>query len=332
MYRLAVSLGGSRDALNPNALRGRLRAADEGGVDSVWVGESWGPDAITQLALAAAWTERVQIGSSIVNVYSRTPGALAQHFATLDVVSGGRMIIGLGTSGANVIEHFHGLPFDRPLRRLREYVEIINLLIAGEPLHYTGEIFNLQRGFTLRFEPVRRHIPIAIAALTPASVRQTARIADGWLPIWTPLDRLAAEIASFRQTAVQVGRDPAAVTVRAPGAIVVTPNVERARQAARGTLAFYIARMGVFYFRHLERLGYEAEAAAVKAAWDQGGASAGAAAVPDALIDAMTLITDSVEAARERLAAQHKAGVDLHQVSVERETPEEQARVYAALV
>ena len=228
MYRLAVSAGGSRDDLDPRRLQDRMRAADDGGVDSLWVGESWGPDAITQLALAAAFTTRVRLGSSIINVYSRTPAALAQHFGTLDIVSGGRMIIGLGTSGRNVIEHFHGVPFGHGVRRLREYIEIINLLLAGAPLHYHGEIFQMNRGFRLQFTPARPHIPIFIASLIPASVRLTARHADGWLPIYIPVERLAGEIEELRRVAAAAGRDPAALTVRSPGGIILTKDVARA--------------------------------------------------------------------------------------------------------
>ncbi len=331
MYKLSINLGGGRDSLDPSRLQERLRAAEDGGVHSVWTGEAWGPDAITQLALAAAFTSRVQIGSAIVNVYSRTPAAIAQHFATLDIVSGGRMILGLGTSGANVVEHFHGVPFGRGVRRLREYIDVINMLLSGQPLNYEGEIFRMSRGFTLRFQPLRPHIPIFIASLNPASVRLTARHADGWLPIWLPIDRMAGEIRAFRDTAAQAGRDPASLTVRAPASIVITENVERARQATRTNLAFYVSRMGVFYYQHVSRLGYADEAAAIKRAWDEGGSAAGTAAVPEQLSNAMTLVTNSVEEARERLAQQQAAGVDIHQVSVERDTPQEQAKVYDAL-
>jgi F420-dependent oxidoreductase-like protein len=331
MYQISMNLAGSRDHLDPRRLQDRLRAAEDGGVHSVWAGESWGPDAITQLAVAAALTNRVKIGSAIVNVYSRTPAAIAQHFGTLDIVSGGRMILGLGTSGAQVVEHFHGVPFGRGLRRLREYIDIINMLLSGQPLNYEGEIFHMSRGFTLRFQPERPHIPIFIASLNPASVRLTARYADGWLPIWLPIHRMADEIHAFRDTAAKAGRDPASLTVRAPAAIVITNNVERARQATRANLAFYVSRMGVFYYQHVSRLGYADEAAAIKRAWDEGGSAAGAAAVPEHLSDAMTLVTDSIEQARERLAQQQAAGVDIHPVSVERDSPQEQAKVYEAL-
>src|SRR5208337_1573644 len=131
------------------------KVAEAAGIHSIWVAEAWGRDAFTLLTLLAEHTGKIQLGTSIVNIYSRTPAALAQHFATLDELSGGRMIIGLGTSGPQVIEHFHGVPFNPPLTRMREVVDIINLLMAGQPLNYPGKVFKLARGFTLRFEPVR---------------------------------------------------------------------------------------------------------------------------------------------------------------------------------
>ena len=117
----------------------RVRLAEEAGVDTAWVAEAWGRDCFSILALMARETRRMHLGTGIVNTYSRTPAALAQHFATLDEISGGRMIIGLGTSGYRVIEHWHGVPFQPSLTRLREYVEIIRMILAGEPLKYVQE-------------------------------------------------------------------------------------------------------------------------------------------------------------------------------------------------
>ena len=331
MHKLSVGVNW-QGPLERERTYDEVRAADESGVHSVWVAEAWGRDAFTTLALLADRTRQIQLGTGIVNIFSRSPGALAQHFATLDELSGGRMIIGLGTSGANVIEHFHGVPFERGLRRLREYVEVINMLIAGEPLNYQGEIFKLGRGFTLRFETVRKHIPIYLATLNPASVGQTARIADGWLPIWTPLEKLAPIIREFRDTAAKAGRDPQALTVRSPGGITITKNVERAKAGVAGGLAFYVSRMGVFYYEHVSRLGYADEAAAIKRAFDEGGSQAGAAAVPEQLQQQVGFVTDSIDAARERIAEQEAAGIDLHDVRVDAATPQERAKVYEQLV
>src|SRR5215470_8817818 len=158
----------------------RAKIADAAGIHSIWVAEAWGRDAFTLLTMLAEHTRKIQLATSIVNIYSRTPAALAQHFGTLDELSDGRMIIGLGTSGPQVIEHFHGVKFNPPLTRMKEYVEIINALMRNEPLKYSGKLFNLQRGFTLRFTPVRDHIPIYLATLNAKSVKLTAELADGW--------------------------------------------------------------------------------------------------------------------------------------------------------
>src|SRR6202451_4212347 len=179
----------------------KAKIADAAGIHSIWVAEAWGRDAFTLLTLLAEHTHKVQLATSIVNIYSRTPAALAQHFATLDEFSGGRMIIGLGTSGPQVIEHFHGVPFNPPLTRMRAYVDIINLLMAGQPLNYDGKLYKLKRGFTLRFEPPRKHVPIYIASLNQRSVEFTAQKADGWLPVMIPLGRLKQAIADFRRMA-----------------------------------------------------------------------------------------------------------------------------------
>ncbi len=165
-------------------------------------------DAFTPLTLLAEHTRKVLLGTNIVNIYSRTPGALAQHFATLDGLSNGRMIIGLGTSGPNVIEHFHGIKFNPAVRRMEETVDIINLLVAGTPLQYEGKLFKLQRGFTLRFDTQRKHIPIFIGAIKRKSLELAARKADGWLPAMIPTSKLKDAITDFRAMVKAAGRDP----------------------------------------------------------------------------------------------------------------------------
>jgi F420-dependent oxidoreductase-like protein len=309
----------------------RVRLAEAAGVDTVWVAEAWGRDCFTILTLLARETKRLTLGTGIVNCYSRTPAALAQHFATLDEFSGGRMVIGLGTSGHRVIEHFHGVPFQPSLTRLREYVEIIRMILAGEPLKYQGKLFRLERGFRLRFSPVRNQIPIFIASLTPKSVRQTAQIADGWMPVMIPLAQLKQEVAAFRQLVRDAGRDPQGVIVRSPGAVTVTRNIAKAREESKAHLAFYITNMGDFYREQLSRLGYEAEVAAIRQAWDEGGHVAGTAAVPDALVESLFL-AGPVEACVERLEAQAAAGIDMHTVRVEADDPKETLRILERLV
>src|SRR5215510_3593270 len=224
--------------LDYKALLEKVRIADAVGVHSAWVPEAWGRDAFTTLAVLADHTKNIRLGTAIVNTYSRTPAALAQHFATLDELSGGRMIIGLGTSGPQVIEHFHGIKFNPPLTRLKEYIEIINTLMRNEPLKYDGKLFNLQRGFTLRFTPVRSHVPIYLATLNAKSAKLTAELADGWLPVMIPLSKLKSEIGALRQMSTAAGRPADAVSVRAPGTATVTKNIGQARAEFAGTLAF----------------------------------------------------------------------------------------------
>jgi alkanesulfonate monooxygenase SsuD/methylene tetrahydromethanopterin reductase-like flavin-dependent oxidoreductase (luciferase family) len=307
--------------------------AEDAGIDTIFVAEAWGRDAFTTLALLADRTKKANLGTAIVNYYSRTPAALAQHFATLDELSGGRMVIGLGASSANVIEHFHGVPFNPTLTRMRETVEIINQLLRAEPLHYHGKLFNLDRGFTLRFDPVRPHIPIYIASFRPRALKVVAEVADGWAPRMIPIDRLPDQSSAFRAQVVGAGRDADAVTVIAPGRVAVVKDVEKQRQSARETLAFYVARMGDFYYEQLSDMGYDEDCNAIRAAWKNGGSQAGYAAVSDRLLDSLWCITDSVDEARERLQQQEDAGVDMHSVLVrDTESDAELGRVYEALV
>jgi F420-dependent oxidoreductase-like protein len=309
----------------------RVRLAEEAGVDTVWVAEAWGRDCFTILTLLARETTRIKLGTGIVNCYSRTPAALAQHFATLDEFSGGRMIIGLGTSGHRVIEHFHGVPFQPSLTRLREYVEIMRMILAGEPLKYQGKVFRLERGFRLRFPPVRSSIPIFIASLTPKSVAQTAAIADGWMPVMIPLQHLAPEVAAFRQLVRDAGREPQSIIVRSPGAVTVTQDIDKAREESKAHLAFYITNMGDFYREQLIRLGYEEAVSTVRKAWDEGGRAAGTTAVPEALVDSL-FFAGPVEACIERLEAQAAAGIDMHTVRVEANDSREMVQILRRLV
>lgn len=302
--------------LDFKALVERARLADEAGIHSIWVAEAWGRDAFTLLTLLAEHTSKAQLATSIVNTYSRTPAALAQHFATLDELSNGRMIAGLGTSGPNVIEHFHGVKFNPPLTRMREYVEIFNMLMAGVPLNYNGQIFKLGRGFTLRFEPVRKHIPIFIASLNRKSVEYTARAADGWMPVMIPLSGLKGSIAKFREMVSAAGHDPMSVAVKAPGWVHITNDVARVKTAHAGTLAFYAARMGTFYAEQLTRFGFGDEVNRVKEAWTAGGAKAGTEAVAPRLLNEIGYVGD-VSGAVERLKAQEEAGADLHPIEID---------------
>ena len=310
------------------------RIADEVGVDSMWVAEAWGRDAFSLLTLVADRTKHIKLGTSIVNIYSRSPAALAQHFATLDELSEGRVIIGLGTSGKRVIEHFHGVPFEPSLTRLRETVELLRLFFAHEPVKYDGRLFKLERGFTLRFDPVRKYVPIFLATLRPKAVRLTAEKADGWMPTMIPLRNLKEAANEVLGMVRDAGRDPAEFTIRAPGGITVANDPDAQRRARNGQaagLAFYCARMGDYYYEQLSRHGFQAEADAVRAAWKEGGAAAGTGAVPDAMLDQLGFV-GTTEACVERLEQLEAAGANQFGVSVMERDPDKIGRTLETLI
>ncbi len=192
------------------------------------------------------------------------------------------------------------------------------------------KVFNLQRGFRLRFTPVRSELPIYIASLTPKSVAQTAAIADGWMPVLIPLPNLAQEVGKFRDMVKASGRDPHSVTVRTPGVTTVTDDVEKIRQENKAHVAFYVTNMGDFYREQLIRLGYEEAVHTIRSAWDEGGHAAGIASVPADLVDDLHF-AGPVEACCERMAAYEEAGIDMISVNVDSEDPVEMGRIFRQL-
>src|SRR5579864_3816445 len=269
----------------------KVKIADELGYDSIWLGESWGYELFTSMADLVRATKRIKIGAGIANIYSRTPALIATTVATLDERSGGRIILGLGPSGANVIEHWHGVPFQKPVRRTREYVEIIRMILRGEKLVYKGEMFNLERGFKLRFSPPRPDLPIYIAAMGPKNVLQSGEIADGVLPVYWPSDKWGEMREQLDEGARLAGRPPHSAAI-APyiTSVILSENADEneraaARLAAAAPLAYYIGKMGVFYAQMRTRHGYGKEVEAVQAGWKQG-MHGGVGAVSPELLDA----------------------------------------------
>jgi len=306
----------------------KIRLADQLGYDSIWLGETWGYDIVTAMGEIVRATDRLKVGSGIMNVYSRSPGVVASTFASLDELSGGRMLIGLGTSGANVIEHWHGVPFEKPLRRLREYIEIINMIMRRERLLYQGEIFNLERGFLLQFTPLRDHIPVYVAAITPASIVQTGEIADGLIPIHWPKDKYAGVRSRLERGARKAGRSGSDVMV-APYLTTgyVTDESRRAQvfQASKQGIAFYIGRMGVFYKEMLAREGYAKEVPEIEGAWT-GGQDAAMAAVPDYMAANITVVGTPKEI-HNQLIEVRSLGVDVPVISMPPGNPDEAGKI-----
>ncbi len=273
----------------------KVRLADELGYDSIWLGESWGYELFTSMADLVRVTQRIKIGAGIANVYSRSPAVIASAVATLDERSGGRIILGLGPSGANVIEHWHGVPFQKPVRRTREYVEIIRMILRQERLVYHGEFFNLERGFRLRFKPLRADLPIYIAAMGPKNIVQAGEIADGVLPIYWPGNKWGELREQLDEGARIAGRPPhSAVIAPYLTVIILDEQADESDRAAAhlmaaGPLAFYIGRMGDYYAGMLTRHGFGEDVAAVQEAWKHKDRNP-AEAVSQALLDATTII------------------------------------------
>src|SRR3989449_2932682 len=314
----------------------KVKLADELGYDSIWLGESWGYELFTSMGDVVRITKRIKIGAGIANIYSRTPALIASTVATLDERSGGRIILGLGPSGANVIEHWHGVPFQKPVRRTREYVEIIRMILRGEKLVYHGEMFNLERGFKLRFTPPRTEIPIYIAAMGPKNVVQSGEISDGVLPVYWPGNKWGVMREQLDEGARIAGRPPHSAMI-APyiTSVILSENAteeERAaaRFAAASPLAYYIGKMGVYYAQMLARNGYGAEVEAVQEGWKQGMKS-GVEAVSPELLDATSIIgtPQQIVAKLDQWVA---AGVDEPLLGIPNGTPDEAGQKLAALM
>jgi F420-dependent oxidoreductase-like protein len=273
----------------------KVRIADELGFDSVWLGESWGYELFTSMADLVHATKRIKIGAGIANIYSRTPALIASTAATLDERSGGRIVLGLGPSGVNVIEHWHGVAFEKPLARTREYIEIIRTILRHEKLVHHGEFFQLERGFKLRFKPLRADLPIYVAAMGPKNILLTGELADGVLPTYWPATRWGTLREQLDQGSESAGRaaHSAAIAPYITSAILDEQATEEQRQAARlaaaSPLAYYIGRMGVYYAQMLARNGYEEDVQQVIKGWD-GGMKTAAEAVSPRLLDATAII------------------------------------------
>ena len=311
----------------------KIKIAEDLGYERVSCAESWTNSPLPWLAAVAVNTSTIEIGTSILNCFSRTPAALAQEFATLDKLSDGRAVLGLGSSGELVIEHFHGVKFEKPLTRLREYVEIFNTLIAQEPLNYSGEIFNLQRGFKLRGTNVRKHIPVYIAAITPKSIRQTGRIADGIIPIHWPKQHFETLRAQLAEGAAEVGRDVSELTIAAQVhmRILDGKNDEEVWHSARQPLQYYINRMGVFYHRMLTRNGFEAEVAASREAWANRDVEGSFAAITDDMVREIEVI-GSPEEVRDQLRERSELGADLQMLHLPSGTVKEVGTLLETLI
>ena len=331
--RIGLQVGFAGSPAEREEIVKRVQVAEDLGVESVWVAEAWGRDAFSMLTHLALTTKKIGLGTAIVNVFSRTPGVLAMTFGTLDELSGGRAIIGLGSSGANVIEHWHGVPFEKPATRLREYIEIINMIMRRQKLMYDGKVFKMERGFTAQFPILRDHIPTYIASITPKSMVQTGEVADGWIPIYWPKDKIASGVETLMEGARKAGKSRADLTVAPAIVLKVTEDAseETIRAQARAPIAFYVGRMGTYYYEMLTRHGFEDEVAKIQAAWAARDAKAAAAAVSDRMLD-QTAVVGPLEKCRDDLDERRSLGVDLPIITMPGRDAAEMGRVLEKLL
>ena len=311
MQQIALTFS-SRDNNDDSDLIAVAQAADRLGYHSFWTGESWGRDAFTVLTMLACHTERIGLGTGIVTVYSRTPGLIAQSIASLDCISGGRAILGLGSSGRIVIEDWHGVKFDYPVSRTREYIEIVRMALAGGRVNYDGRFYQLKR-FRMGVAPVQERIPIYVASLGQRNLELTGELADGWLPIWTHSEKLPQIKEPLLAALTAAGRQPGEMTTAPQILSCASDDEETVANAigqARAHMAFYIGGMGRYYYDLFCRYGYQAEGDAVRRAWAEGDRGAAAGAITDEMVDSITAI-GAPDECRRKMDRFRANGVDM---------------------
>ncbi|ELZ04628.1 5,10-methylenetetrahydromethanopterin reductase [Natrialba aegyptia DSM 13077] len=292
------------------------QTAEAGGYDCAWLPETWGRDAVTVLTAIAERTETIDIGTSIVNTYSRSPALLGQTAATLQEVSDGRFRLGLGPSGPVVIENWHGVAYGNPLKRTRETVDIVKQVLAGEPVEYDGDEFSLS-GFRLRSAPPDPTPPVEVTGMGPKAVELAGRFADGWHGIMLTPEGISDRIDDIERGAELGDRDPDDVQVTTGVTCCALEDAERARELARQHTAFYVGGMGTFYRDALERQGYD-EAADIHDAWQNGERERALELVDEAILDDLCA-AGNPETVREQVSRYEAVeGVDSVAVSFPR--------------
>ena len=291
--------------LPPANLLEATKLAEDLGFDSVWTAEAWGSDVFSPLAYLAGHTSRIRLGTSVVQLSARTPTATAMHAITLDHLSNGRLVLGLGASGPQVVEGWYGQPYRKPLARTREYVEIIRRVLAREePLEFDGEFYqhpyhgpgSMGLGKPLKSitHPLRREIPICLGAEGPKNVTMTAEIADGWIPLY---------YSPFRQEvyAEQLAGARDGFEIIAMANINITDDVEAGLAPVKAMLAFYIGGMGAkgknFHTDLMARMGFEEEAHRIQELFLAGRKDEAVGVVPSEFADEISLVGP-----RERIA------------------------------
>ena len=308
------------------------KEADKLGYSVVWAAEAYGSDAATVLAFIAAQTEKIDVGSAVFQIPGRTPANTAMTAATLDTLSNGRFRLGLGVSGPQVSEGWHGVRFDKPLARTREYVAIVRMALARQKVQFDGEFFTLPlpdgpgKALTLTVHPVRDNIPIYLAAVGPKNLELAGEIADGWLAIFYSPEYADEHRAGIEAGRVKAGKTMDGFDVVATVPVVIGDDVDACAVPLRNYSALYLGGMGSrdknFYNQLAVRMGYDEAAAAVQDLYLSRDYAGAAGAVPFDFIDKTALIGPP-ERIQERLHAYAEAGVTTLSVATYADTIDE---------
>jgi F420-dependent oxidoreductase-like protein len=292
--------------------------ADRLGYSSAWAAEAYGSDAATVLSWVAAQTERIDVGSAVFQIPARTPAMTAMTAATLDSLSGGRFRLGLGVSGPQVSEGWHGVRFDKPLARTREYVDIVRMALARETVRHEGEFWTLPlpdgpgKALRLTVHPARADIPLYLAAIGPRNLELTGEIADGWLALFDAPEHAAEQLAHVSKGRATAGKDLAGFDVVPTVPVIIGDDLQACAEPLRHYAALYVGGMGSrtqnFYNQLAVRMGYEQAAAEVQDLYLARNHRDAAAAVPFEFIDRTSLIGPR-DRIRDRLSAYAEAGV-----------------------
>ena len=297
IMRIAYSLG---SLLSINQVLKCSEMLSKTNVESIWIPETWGMENFSMLGAVASKTSTQKIGSSIINIYSRSPTTITMGVATTDILSNGRLVLGLGTSSEPIVEDFHGEKFEKPVERMREYVEIIRLALTKKQINYSGKIFNL-KNFTLLIEPKRQSIPIYLAAINQKMVDLTWEIGDGVIFYLRPLDEMKNTILKMQSKKK--------IDVTCQIITCVSNDSEDAIQRAKKTLAFYVS-VGKIYREFLARNGFENETNNIFDEFKKSGFKSNHELVTDSMLNSLC-IAGSPEEAKLQLEKFRNVGINL---------------------
>ncbi|MFZ8907621.1 MAG: LLM class flavin-dependent oxidoreductase [Nitrosopumilaceae archaeon] len=295
--RIACSLG---SLLSINQVLECSEILSKTPVDTIWVPETWGMENFSMLSMVSQKAPKPKIGSSIINIFSRSPASIAMGATTVDTISNGRLILGLGTSSPPIVEDFHGSKFENPVERMKEYVEIIKMISSGKPVNYSGRIFQL-KNFTLLIKPKRENIPIYLAAVNKKMVDLTWQIADGVIFYLRPLDEMKKTIQTMQLKQK--------IDVTCQMITCVSEDSEIAVERCKKTLAFYVA-VGKIYREFLAKNGSANEANNIFEEFKNSGLKSIHELVSDNMLNSLT-ITGDPETCKKQLKKVRETGVDL---------------------